>query len=50
MFQYTSQIVEESSVFRLLFLEYDFMIVNLVRLNIAVLKIYICQCDDQTFY
>ena len=50
MFPYTSQIEEESSFFRLHFLEYDVMIVNLVRLNIAVLKISIRQCDDQTFY
>ena len=33
------QIIEDTSFFRLPYLEYDFMIVNLVRLNLAVLKI-----------
>ena len=36
----TSQIAEGISFFfRLLYFEYDFMIVNLVRLNFAVMKI-----------
>ena len=35
---YTSQIAENASFFRLPFLEYDFMIANIVRLNLAVLK------------
>ena len=37
MLPYTSQIVEED-VFRLSYLPYDFMVTNLVRLNIVVLK------------
>ena len=39
MIPYTSQITEEASFFRLSYLEYDFMIVNLVTLNLAILKI-----------
>ena len=39
MIPYTSQIAEEASFFQLPYLEHDFMIANLVRLNLAVLKI-----------
>ena len=39
MLPYTPQITEEASFFRLSYLEYDFMIANLVRLNLAVLEI-----------
>ena len=39
MIPYTSQITEEASFFRLSYLEYDFMIANLVTLNLAILKI-----------
>ena len=39
MLPYTPQIIEDTSFFRLPYLESDFMIVNLVRLNLAVLKI-----------
>ena len=39
MLPYISQIVEEASPFRLLYLDYNFMIANLVRLNLAALKI-----------
>ena len=39
MIPYISQITEEASVFRLSYLEYDFMIANLVTLNLAILKI-----------
>ena len=39
MLSYTLQIIEDTSFFRLPYLEYVFMIVNLVRLNLAVLKI-----------
>ena len=39
MLPYISQIVEEASLFRLPYLDYNFMIANLVRLNLAVLKI-----------
>ena len=39
MFPFTSQIAEEASFFRLPYLKYDFMIANLVRLNLAVFKI-----------
>ena len=35
---YTSQIAEKSFFFRLPYLQYDFMIANIVRLNLAVLK------------
>ena len=37
MLPYTSQIAEED-IFRLPYLPYDFMVANLVRLNIVVLK------------
>ena len=36
---YTSQIAEKASLFRLPCLKYDFMIANIFRLNLAVLKI-----------
>ena len=39
MLSYTSQIAEKASFFQLPDLEYDFMVDNLVRLNLAVLKI-----------
>ena len=39
MIPYTSQITEEASFFRLSYLEYNFMIANLVTLNLAILKI-----------
>ena len=39
MLPYTSQIAEEVSFFRLPYLEYDFVIANLVNLNLAILKI-----------
>ena len=39
MIPYTSQITEEASFFPLSYLEYDFMIANLVTLNLAILKI-----------
>ena len=39
MLSYTSQIAEEASFFRLSYTEYDFVVANLVRLNLAVLKI-----------
>ena len=42
MLPYTSQIAEEAPFFRLLYLEYDFMIANLVKLNLAVPKTSIC--------
>ena len=35
---YTSQITEKASFFRLPYLEYDFVIADIVRLNLAVLK------------
>ena len=38
MLPYTTQIAEEASFFRLPYLEYDFMIANTIRLNLAVLK------------
>ena len=34
MLRYTSQIAEEASFFQLPYLEHDFMITNLVRLNL----------------
>ena len=34
MLPYTSQIAEEASFFQLPYLEHDFMITNLVRLNL----------------
>ena len=34
MLRYTSQIAEVASFFQLLYLEHDFMITNLVRLNL----------------
>ena len=43
---YTSQIVEKSFFFRLPYLEYDFMIANIVRLNLAVLKMSKTSHDD----
>ena len=49
MLPYTSQIAKEV-FFQLPFREYHFIIANLVRLNLAVLKISICQRDDQTLY
>ena len=39
MLPYTSQIVEQAYFFRLPYLKYDFMIANIVKLNLAVLKI-----------
>ena len=39
MLPHTSQIAEEASFFQLPYLEHDFMMANLVRLNLAVLKI-----------
>ena len=39
MIPYTSQITEEPSCFRLSYLEYDFMIANLVTLNLAIMKL-----------
>ena len=39
MLPYTSQIVEKAYFFRLPYLKYDFMIANIVKLNLAVLKI-----------
>ena len=48
MLPYTSQIAKEVSFFRLPYLEYHFIIANLVRLNLAVLKISIRQRDDRT--
>ena len=39
MLPYTSQIAEKASFFRLPSLEYDFMIANIILLNLAVLKI-----------
>ena len=39
MIPYTSQITEEASCFRLSYLEYDFMIANLVTLNLAIMKL-----------
>ena len=39
MLPYTSQIVEKAYFFRLPHLKYDFMIANIVKLNLAVLKI-----------
>ena len=51
MFPHTSQIAKAaSSFFRLPCLEYLFIIANLVRLNLAVLKISIPRRDDQIFY
>ena len=38
MLLYTSQITEKASFFRLPYLEYDFVIADIVRLNLAVLK------------
>ena len=38
MLPFVSQIAEETSFFWLPYLEYDFTIDNLVRLNLAVLK------------
>ena len=39
MLPYTPQITEEASFFWLSYLEYDFMIANLVTLNLADLEI-----------
>ena len=39
MLPYTSQIAEKTSFFPVPYLEYDFMIANIVRLNLAVVKI-----------
>ena len=39
MLPYTSQIVEKAYFFRLPYLKYDFMVANIVKLNLAVLKI-----------
>ena len=39
MVSYTSQIVKETSLFWLPYFEYHFMIANLVRLSLVVLKI-----------
>ena len=50
MLPYTSQIAKEVSFFRLPYLEYHFIIANLVRLNLAVLKISVRQREDQTLY
>ena len=36
---YASQIAEKTSFFQLPYLEHDFMVANLVRLNLVVLKI-----------
>ena len=47
MLPYTSQ-AKEVSFFRLPYLEYYFIIANLVRLNLAVLKISIRQREDRT--
>ena len=38
MLPYATHIAEEASFFRLPYFEYVFMIANLVRLNLAVLK------------
>ena len=38
------------SFFWLPYLQHHFIIANLVRLNLAVLKIFIRQCDDRTLY
>ena len=52
MLPYTSKIAKEVSFFFfwLPYLEYHFIIGNLVRLNLAVLKISIRQRDDRTLY
>ena len=47
MLPYASQIAEEVSFFWLPYLEYHFIIANLVRLNLAVLKISIRQRDNR---
>ena len=39
MLPYTSPSAEGASFFRLSYLEYNFMIANTVRLNLAVLKV-----------
>ena len=39
MLPYTPQTTEEASFFRLSYLKYGFMVANLVRLNLAVMKI-----------
>ena len=39
MLPYTTQITEEASICRLFYVEYKFMIANLVRLNLALMKI-----------
>ena len=39
MLSYTSQIAEKVSFISVPYLEYDFMIANIVRLNLALLKI-----------
>ena len=46
MLPYTSPIVEEASFFLLTYLGYSFMLSNLVRLNVAVLKISETSQDD----
>ena len=38
MLPYTSQITEEAYFFRLTYLEHNFMIANLIRLNLTVLR------------
>ena len=50
MLPYTSQIAKEVSFFWLPYFKYHFIIANLVKLNLAVLKVSIRQRDDRTLY
>ena len=50
MLSCTSQIAKEDFFFRLPYLEYHFIVANLIRLNLAVLKISIRLRNDRTLY